>query len=97
MTQEKDKLTDKKKEIDDLVLNLDKTKKNNSYDISTKYKELDSAKISITEAEKKLKDLLDTSNNQEISLAENDVKQAEISLQNELAKLDTYELKAPFD
>jgi hypothetical protein len=97
VTQEKDKLTDKKKEIDDLVLNLDKTKKNNSYDINAKYKELDNSKISITESEKKLKDLLDTSNNQEISLAENDVKQSEISLQNEVAKLDTYELKAPFD
>jgi hypothetical protein len=76
---------------------LDKTKKNNSYDINAKYKELDNSKISITESEKKLKDLLDTSNNQEISLAENDVKQSEISLQNEVAKLDTYELKAPFD
>jgi uncharacterized protein (DUF849 family) len=96
-SQEKDKLTDKKKEIDDIVLNLEKTKKNNVYDLNTKYKELDSAQVAITESQKKLKDLTDTKNNQEISLAENDVKQAQISLDNEIAKLTNYELKAPFD
>jgi chromosome segregation ATPase len=95
--QEKDKLTDKKKEIDDVVLNLEKMKKNNVFDLNTKYKELETAQIAINEAQKKLKDLTDTKNNQEISLAENDVKQAQISLDNEIAKLSSYELKAPFD
>jgi multidrug resistance efflux pump len=30
-------------------------------------------------------------------LAQNDLKQANISLENEIKKLETYEIKAPFD
>ncbi|MDR2639802.1 MAG: hypothetical protein LBC61_00205 [Candidatus Peribacteria bacterium] len=35
--------------------------------------------------------------NQELFLAQNDLKQAKISLENEQKKLEAYELRAPFD
>ena len=41
--------------------------------------------------------MYDTKNNQALILAENDVKQANISLENEKAKLESFEIKAPFD
>lgn len=95
--QENDKLKDKKIEIDDLKLSIEKAKTNDSYEIDLKKKDIEQAKISISEAEKKLKDLLDDSNNQELSLAQNDVKQAEITLKKDIEKLESYELRAPFD
>lgn len=95
--QENDKLKDKKTEIDDLKLSIEKSKTNDAYEIDSKKKEIEQAKIAVSEAEKKLKDLLDDSNNQELSLAQNDVKQAEISLKKDTEKLESYELRAPFD
>jgi multidrug resistance efflux pump len=39
----------------------------------------------------------DTTTNQELVSAENDFKQAKVTLENEQAKLKDYELRAPFD
>lgn len=95
--QESQKLEDKKKEITDYKLELEKTKINSEYELENKKKSIIETELSIKESEKNLKDLMSSDSNQEIIFAQNDVKQARISLENEIKKLETYEIRAPFD
>lgn len=91
------KLKNKKEEIDNVREEIEKLKINNEYDLKWKIKEIENQKIAIIESEKNLKDLKNKDNNKELILAENEVKQAQISLDNQVAKLSDYELKAPFE
>lgn len=95
--QENDKITDKKREISDATLALEKSQKNIAYELDAKKKEIMSDEISLTQIRKRLQDMLDITTNQELVSAENDFKQAKVTLENEQAKLKDYELSAPFD
>jgi hypothetical protein len=97
LEQENRKLLDKAKEIEDYKLEIKKTKINNDYELDSKEQSIIESEIAVTEAEKTLRNLLDDTSNQELIFIQNEVKQAKISLENENKKLETYELKAPFD
>ena len=95
--QESKKLSDKEQEIKNYKLEIDKTKVNIAYELESKKKSITENELAIKEAEKNLKNLLDDSSNQDVIFAQNDLKQARISLENEVKKLETYEIRAPFD
>jgi multidrug resistance efflux pump len=95
--QELKKLRDKKSDIEDFKLELEKTIINDAYDLDNKKKSIEEQEISLAELERNLKDLLDDNSNQELIFVQNEVKQARINLENEVKKLEQYELGAPFD
>jgi multidrug resistance efflux pump len=97
LEQENRKLLDKEEEIKNYKIEVEKTKVNDNYDLELKKQSISEAEIQIVEAERNLKNLLNDSSNQSLILARNDLKQTNISLENEIKKLETYEIKAPFD
>jgi multidrug resistance efflux pump len=97
LEQENKKVVDKKAEIENYKIEIEKTKLNNIYELESKKKSISENEIQISEVERNLKKLLNDSSNQGLILVQNDLKQAKISLENEIKKLETYELKAPFD
>jgi multidrug resistance efflux pump len=90
-------LLDKATEIKNYKMEIDKTKVNSNYELESKKKNISEIEIQISQVERNLKNLLSDSSNQELMLLQNDLKQAKISLENEIKKLETYEIKAPFD
>jgi HlyD family secretion protein len=97
LEQESRKLLDKAAEIKNYKIEIDKTKVNNEYELESKKKSISETELQIIEAERSLKNLLNDSSNQVLVHAQNDLKQSRISLENEQKKLETYEIKAPFD
>jgi multidrug resistance efflux pump len=90
-------LLDKAAEIKNYKLEIDKTKVNSNYELESKKKSISETEIQISQAERNLKNLLSDSSNQELMLMQNDLKQTKISLENEIKKMETYEIRAPFD
>ncbi|MDR2411467.1 MAG: hypothetical protein LBD88_02585 [Candidatus Peribacteria bacterium] len=90
-------MLDKATEIKNYKMEIDKTKVNSNYELESKKKNISEIEIQISQVERNLKNLLSDSSNQELMLLQNDLKQAKISLENEIKKLETYEIKAPFD
>ncbi len=97
IVQEQEKALDLEKEIQTLEREFQQLKQNREYEINMKRKEIDIQELELLQARKKLEEVLDTSNNQELVTAQNDYKQAKVVLENEQAKIANYEIRAPFD
>jgi multidrug resistance efflux pump len=97
LEQENRKLLDKAEEIKNYKTEIAKTKMNNDYELELKKRTISETEIQVSEVERNLKNLLNDSSNQALVLAQNDLKQSKISLENEQKKIETYEIKAPFD
>ena len=97
ITQEQDKILDMKKEIETLQRDLEQWIQNRGYEISIKNKEIEIQELELSQTLRKLNEIRDTDNNQELVVAENEYKQAKVVLENEQAKISNYEIRAPFD